>query len=101
MAAKITTDSKLDQDLARYKKEFDTLNRNAQSFMMMFLQLPPRERAVQLQQIQGKIKELQRFVLTPQQHELTNAGTRFTLETLKSALTSFVGRWSKFEKSIG
>ncbi len=101
MAAKIISDSKIDQDLAKYKRELDVLIRTSQSFMAGFHQLPPRERAVQLQQIQSKIKDIQRFLVTPQQHELNNAGTRFTLETLKANFSSYLGRWSKFEKSIG
>lgn len=101
MAAKIISDNKLDQDLAKYKKEFDNLNRTSLAFMATYAQMSPRERAAQLQQIQSKIREIQSFIITPQAKDLTNAGTRFSHEALKAHLTSYLSRWHKFEKSIG
>lgn len=101
MAAKIISDNKLDFDLAQYKKDLETLNRIANAFMVSFHNLPPKERARQLLEIQTKIKVIQKFISTPQQHELTNAGTRFALETLRSNFNTFWGRWIKFEKSLG
>ena len=101
MAAKIISDNKLDQDIAKYKRDFEALNRAAQAFMTSFAQIKPTDRAKTLLKLQTAMKSIQRFLTTPQQYELTNAGTRFGLDSLRSSFTSFLGRWSKFEKTIG
>lgn len=101
MAAKIISDNKLDQEIARQKRAFDELSRTTQSFMSTYRQLPPKERARYFQQIQGALRQLQVFITKPQAHELTNAGTRFALDTLKASINSFSARWMKFERVLG
>ncbi len=98
---KIVTDNILDQEIARHRKIYDDLVRTSRGYMGTFQDLSPRERALHLQQFQKTIKNLQQFLASPKQIDLTNAGTRFALDTLKSNFNSFLGRWNKFEKSLG
>src|SRR5687768_13216645 len=101
MSAKIISDNKFDHDLAQHRILLDGLVRDAQSFMTNFLSLPAKERAAKLISIQSRMRELNRFILTPHQSEISTAGTRFNFENLKNSFSSFNSRWMKFEKSMG
>lgn len=101
MAAKIISDNPFDHELAKQKSHFDNLNRDAQTFMLNFASLPSKERAQQLKRIQFQIRDLQKFITTPHQADIKAAGTRFSFENLKGSFSIFMGRWQKFEKSIG
>ena len=100
MAVKILSDNKLDQDLAQLRRDFDTLSKSTTTLMSSFPQLPPRERAVGLKDIQQKIGMIQKFFGVSRESEMANAGTRFTYVTLKTSFLSYLSRWRKFEKSI-
>ena len=101
MAAKIISDNKFDHEIAATKALFDVLSRDAQTFMAGHKTLPAKERAAKLMHIQQSINTVHRFVNNPRPQEMPTAGTKFAFENLKTSFGSFVGRWQKFERSLG
>jgi hypothetical protein len=96
----IKTDNVLDQELVQMKSLLERLKQSQKVFSVTFQNLPPKERAKQIKQIQSDHRAMTSWLEKAKKTETVNSGTRFGVENLRQSFQAQLTLWRKTEKTL-
>ena len=94
------TEVSLEKELALLKVSSKNLQQKTQVFYVSFLQMKPRERAQNLQDIQREVQRIEQFLTRAKASGVTNYGIRYSIDTFQQSFQIYLGRWKRFERSL-
>lgn len=70
------------------------------SLVNQFRDMPPKDRARNISQIQQGLRAAQKFIEGVKLSQVHNVGAKFAFENLKGSYFLLLARWRKFERTI-
>jgi hypothetical protein len=96
----IISDNQIDHDLAKMKVFAENLKKSQTAFSHTYQNLPFKERARLIIQIQKDQSTLKQFVDSAKKAETFNSGTKFAIENLKLTYQTIMTLWRKVERQL-